>query len=146
MPWKIVITLNFGLTTWNNSFYQLTNLKTAGSLANVRSFQPKGKGKLFASFKLNYLLIATDKALFFIRKMLISFLFLDENICCGYSLEAPRRGASNEYTQHMFSSINKKNIMLLPPLIGSSGPPDQFSPYLELRQVVLPNAHKEFNA
>ena len=52
--------------------------------------------------------IATDKALFFIRKRLISFLFLDENICCGYSLEAPRRGASNEYPQHMFSSRNKK--------------------------------------
>ena len=29
--------------------------------------------------------------------MLISFLFLNENICYGYSLEAPRRGASNEY-------------------------------------------------
>ena len=27
-------------------------------------------------------------ALFFIRKMLISFLFLDENICCGYITEA----------------------------------------------------------
>ena len=27
-----------------------------------------------------------------------------------YSLEAPRRGASNEYPQHMFSWINKKNI------------------------------------
>ena len=25
------------------------------------------------------------------------FLFLDENICCGYSLEGPHRGASNEY-------------------------------------------------
>ena len=25
------------------------------------------------------------------------FLFLHENICCGYSLEAPRRGASNEH-------------------------------------------------
>ena len=22
--------------------------------------------------------------------------------CCGYSLEAPRRGASNEYPQHVF--------------------------------------------
>ena len=29
--------------------------------------------------------------------MQISFLFLNENICCGYSLEAPRWGASNEY-------------------------------------------------
>ena len=31
----------------------------------------------------------------------IFFLFLHENICCGYSLEAPQRGASNEYPQHM---------------------------------------------
>ena len=31
--------------------------------------------------------IATDKVLFFIRKILISFLFLHENIYCGYSLE-----------------------------------------------------------
>ena len=38
------------------------------------------------------------------------FLFLDENICCGYSVEVPQRGASNEYPQHMFSSRNKKNI------------------------------------
>ena len=30
-------------------------------------------------------------------------LFLQENICCRYSLEA-----SNEYPQHMFSQINKK--------------------------------------
>ena len=33
-----------------------------------------------------------------------------QNICCGYSLEAPPRGASNEYPQHMFSWRNKKNI------------------------------------
>ena len=37
-------------------------------------------------------------------------LFVHENICCGYSLEAPRRGTSNEYPQHMFSWTNKKNI------------------------------------
>ena len=40
----------------------------------------------------------------------IVFLFLDKNIRCGYSLEAPQRGASNEYPQHMISSRNKKNI------------------------------------
>ena len=40
----------------------------------------------------------------------IFFLFLNENICFGYSLEAPRRGASNEYPQHMFSLRNKKDI------------------------------------
>ena len=41
---------------------------------------------------------------------LVVFLFLDENICCEYSLEVPWRGASNEYPQCMFSSRNKKNI------------------------------------
>ena len=30
------------------------------------------------------------------------FLCLQKNICCGYSSDAPRRGASNEYPQHMF--------------------------------------------
>ena len=38
------------------------------------------------------------------------FLISPKNICCGYSLEAPRRGASNEYQQCMFSWRNKKNI------------------------------------
>ena len=45
---------------------------------------------------------------FFNRKVLIFFLFLHENICCGYSLEVPQRGTSNEYPQHMFSWRNKK--------------------------------------
>ena len=30
------------------------------------------------------------------------FLFLLQNIDCGYSLEPPRRGGSNEYPQSMF--------------------------------------------
>ena len=32
-----------------------------------------------------------------------------QNIDCGYSLEPPRRGGSNEYPQSMFLSGNKKN-------------------------------------
>ena len=52
--------------------------------------------------------IATDKMLFFSPKVLIFFLFLHENICCG---------ASNEYPQHTFSWRNKKNIYLTHPLI-----------------------------
>ena len=40
------------------------------------------------------------------------FLFLDEYICCRYSLEAPRQGASNEYPQHMFLLRNKKDISI----------------------------------
>ena len=31
------------------------------------------------------------------------------NIDCGYSIEPPRRGGSNEYPQSMFLSRNKKN-------------------------------------
>ena len=32
-----------------------------------------------------------------------------QNIVCGYSLDPPRRGGSNEYPQTMFLSRNKKN-------------------------------------
>ena len=32
-----------------------------------------------------------------------------QNIDCGYSLELPQRGSSNEYPQSMFLSRNKKN-------------------------------------
>ena len=39
---------------------------------------------------------------------IIFFLFLYENVCCGYSLEVPCRGTSNEYPQLMFSWRNKK--------------------------------------
>ena len=35
------------------------------------------------------------------RNVLVFFLFLHKNICCGYSLEVPRGGTSNEYPQHM---------------------------------------------
>ena len=31
-----------------------------------------------------------------------------QNIHCGYTLEPPRRGGSNEYPQYMFWSKNKK--------------------------------------
>ena len=33
-----------------------------------------------------------------------------QNIDCGYSLEPPRQGGSNEYPQSMFLSRNKKNV------------------------------------
>ena len=42
-----------------------------------------------------------------------------KDICCGYSLEAPRWGTSDEYPQHIFSRRNKKNIHLHTPLIWS---------------------------
>ena len=42
-------------------------------------------------------------------KFLIFFLIFAQNIDCGYTLEPPRRGGSNEYPQSMFWSKNKKN-------------------------------------
>ena len=37
------------------------------------------------------------------------FPIFAQNIDCGYTLEPPRRGGSNEYPQSMFWSKNKKN-------------------------------------
>ena len=39
----------------------------------------------------------------------IYFLILHENICCGYLLKVPQRGASNEY--HNISYYNKINTL-----------------------------------
>ena len=41
-------------------------------------------------------------------KIGVFFLFLKENICCGYSYAAPWSGASNEYPQHVF--FEKKRL------------------------------------
>ena len=45
----------------------------------------------------------------FSRKFWIFFLFLLQNIDCGYTLEPPRRGDSKVYPQSMFWGKNKKN-------------------------------------
>ena len=37
------------------------------------------------------------------------FIFYTTMVCCVYSLESPRRGDSNEYTQHAIS-LYYKNI------------------------------------
>ena len=52
---------------------------------------------------------------FYLQKMAIFqiknsiFRTSAQNIDCGYSLEPPRRGGSNEYPQYMFLGRNKKN-------------------------------------
>ena len=46
---------------------------------------------------------------FRIKKNSDIFHISAQNIDCGYSLEPPRRGGSNEYPQSMFLSRNKKN-------------------------------------
>ena len=44
----------------------------------------------------------------FRRKKLNMFNIFAQNIDCGYTLELPRRGGSNEYPQCMFWTKNKK--------------------------------------
>ena len=43
------------------------------------------------------------------KKKTVIFHISAQNIDCGYSLEPPRRGGSNEYPQSMFLNRNKKN-------------------------------------
>ena len=44
------------------------------------------------------------------RQYPLIFPQLHEIICCGYSLEAPQRGASNECPQHVFVEKYEKNV------------------------------------
>ena len=53
--------------------------------------------------------ITTKKNENFQIKILIFFHISAQNIDCGYPLEPPRRGGSNEYPQSMFLSRNKIN-------------------------------------
>ena len=39
-------------------------------------------------------------------------LFLHDSICCGYSLDASRRDASNEYPQQMLLGRNNRNFFI----------------------------------
>ena len=80
--------------------------------------------------------IALDKALFSTKKYLY-FSYFSTKTCCGYSLEAPRRGASNDYPQHMFSSRNKKAINLIPILIWTYGGEGGGSHYISMGRDVL---------
>ena len=50
------------------------------------------------------------KNVHFQMKMFNIFLIFAQNIDCGYTLEPPQRGGSNEYPQSMFWSKNKKNV------------------------------------
>ena len=57
----------------------------------------------------NVLKISAPKNWKFSDKNSDIFYISAQNIYCGYSLEPPRRGGSNEYPQYMFLSRRKKN-------------------------------------
>ena len=67
------------------------------------SFDDKIKDSSSTSRKHTYIILTP---FFYIVKLgftgVIIFLISVQNIDCGYSLEPPRRGGSNEYPQSMF--------------------------------------------
>ena len=67
-------------------------------------FDPITKTRLF-KYSQNF----TTKQWNFSDKNSDIFHISAQNIDCGYSLEPPRRGGSNEYPQSMFLSRNSKN-------------------------------------
>ena len=61
----------------------------------------------------NYIIIAPDKTFFFFffqPKSFDIFFYFSMKTCCGYSIEVPCQGASNEYPQHIFSITDKKYL------------------------------------
>ena len=56
-----------------------------------------------------YIHIALDKMGYLYN----SFYLSPKKTCYGYSLEAPQRGTSNEYQQHLLSRRNKKISILM---------------------------------
>ena len=56
-----------------------------------------------------YIKFHVQKLKIFRYKNLIFFHIYTQNIDCGYLLELPQWGSSNEYPQSMFLSNNKKN-------------------------------------
>ena len=74
------------------------------------------------------------------------FFFSAQKIDCGYSLEPPRRGGSNEYPQSMFLSRNKNNdvqnaqteiILRMCKVSILSGPYDLHSYILQYTMIML---------
>ena len=61
------------------------------------------------TFLFKYIENFTSKTIKFSDKKSDIFHISAQNMDCGYSLEPPRRGGSNEYPQSMFLSRNKKN-------------------------------------
>ena len=85
---------------------RLAILSSDGSyfLRNRLPYIPITKTRLF-KYTENF----TPKNWKFSDKKLCFVSYFAQNIDCGYSLEQPRWGSSNEYPQSMFLSRNKKN-------------------------------------
>ena len=105
---------NIGIVQQSNSSDYPKDMRLCKNI-NYQKYHWQNQGSIAFSGPLYK---TPEEALFsFKQKILILSLFLNETICCGYSLEVPWWGASNEYPQHTFSWRNKENTTWLPPFI-----------------------------
>ena len=88
------------LVPFFNHFYNIVKI-----CKNLRTYS-KTLRKLARAINRDFLALKIEN---FQLKNVDSFLIFAQNIDCGYMLEPPRRGGSNEYPQSMFWSKNKKN-------------------------------------
>ena len=108
-------------TKCNNSYYRMylkfsntiliSNLNKSISLpldASIKCWMSRKQSLRNHAYS-NVLKILPPKNENFQRKKSDIFRISTQNIDCGYSLEPPRRGGSNEYPQSMFLSRNKTN-------------------------------------
>ena len=105
---------------------KMYHIAYANSEGSGESVQPRSLARTFVVRSYKHCLYITKTCLynfdplkphFYIAKLgftgvYIIFLISAQNIDCGYSLEPPRRGGSNEYPQSMFLSRNMKNIRI----------------------------------
>ena len=77
----------------------LNKKKSGISFTIIMKTCPCNKQEIFLALKIEI----------FQLKNVDLFLIFAQNIDCGYTLEPPHRGGSNEYPQSMFWSKNKKN-------------------------------------
>ena len=106
---KMITTLTFKqVKTGSNVGSPIARYHNGRITTKMISFRPSAMKSLRKHAYLNTLKISLPKTESFQTKILI-FLISAKNIYCRCSLEPPHRGGSNEYTQYMFLSRNKKN-------------------------------------
>ena len=88
-------------------WFSLSGRRNDASLAIQRFGPDSAKAQTDPSRKHAYIFLTLLNPHFYIVKLgftgvYIIFLISGQNIDCGYSLEPPRQGGSNEYPQSMF--------------------------------------------
>ena len=103
-------TYNIWTTVWRNVSSDICTKRSLRSLnASAQSDKSLRWHSITKTRLFKYIENFTTKNWKFSDKNSDNFQISAQNIDCGYSLEPPRRGGSNEYPQSMCSNRKKKN-------------------------------------